>query len=107
MGAPAGGSYDFTFKLFDASAGGAQIGADIVLKDVPVTNGIFTVTLDFGEAAFAGGGRRFLEIAVRAGAGTGAFTVLSPRQEITNPPFSIRSLSASSANFRNFKPPKP
>jgi hypothetical protein len=101
MSAAANGNYDFTFRLFDAAADGTQVGTDIVLDNVQVTGGIFTVKLDFDAASFTGGAARFLEIAVRSGASTGAFTVLAPRQEITSAPYSIKSLNSTSAETSN------
>lgn len=96
--AAANGQYDFTFRLFDAASGGTQIGADAFFDNVPVTGGIFTVNLDFGVSAFSNGAARFLEISVRTGASTGAFTALAPRQQMTSAPFAIRALSAASAD---------
>src|SRR5580765_1271989 len=93
----ANGAYDFTFRLYDALTGGSQVGSDITADDVAVTDGIFTVNLDFGAAAFTNGAPRFLEISVRPGVSTGAYTMLSPRQAITSAPHSIKSLSADNA----------
>lgn len=86
------GPYDFTFKLYDQLSGGSQIGTDIVIADANVAGGIFTVNLDFGAAAFTNGGPRFLQVEVRAGASTGAYTVLTPRQPITSAPYSVKSM---------------
>lgn len=47
-GDPANGPFDFEFKLFDAPAGGSQLGSTATLDDVTVLDGLFTVTLDFG-----------------------------------------------------------
>lgn len=93
---PANGSYDFQFKLFDALTGGTQIGSTLSPPNVPVSNGVFTVTLDFGSAAFPGA-NRFLDISVRL-AGGGAFIVLTPRQPITSTPYAIQSLNAANAS---------
>src|SRR5688572_28727617 len=46
-GAPASGNLDFEFALFDAAGCGKQLGPTITRSGVAVTNGIFTVTLDF------------------------------------------------------------
>ena len=54
------------------------------MKDKAVSNGLFTVRLDFG--AVSDGDARYLQIGVRPGSSTGAFTVLSPRQAITAAP---------------------
>ncbi len=94
---PANGAYDLQFRLFDALSGGAQIGATLTLANVAVSNGIFKVTLDFGAGAFPGA-NRFLEIAVRPGASSGAYTTLSPRQPVSSTPYSIKSLNAATAD---------
>lgn len=92
----ANGTYDLNFALFDAQAGGAQIGTTQTRPAVSVSNGIFTVELDFGANAFPGA-NRFLEIAVKRSTDAG-FTTLTPRQQITSSPYSIRSLSAAAAD---------
>ena len=91
--APASGSYDFEFALFDG--GGAQIGPTLARNGVAVAGGVFTVNLDFG-AGFPGA-TRFLEIRVRQ-SGAGAFATLSPRQPVTSAPYSIKSLTANTAD---------
>lgn len=93
---PANGTYDFEFRLFNALSGGAQQGATVTANDVVVSNGQFTVTLDFGAAAFPGADR-YLEIGVRAGASVGAYTLLAPRQQLNSTPYAIQSLNAASA----------
>jgi hypothetical protein len=87
-GNPANGEYDFEFKLYDASSGGTQIGSTVTLGDVTVTEGLFTVKLDFGSGAF-NGDARWLDIGVRPGASTGAYTTLDPRQGLTPSPYAL------------------
>ena len=96
-GSPANGAYDLQFKLFDALSGGAQVGSTINRDDLIVTAGTFTTALDFGAAAFPGA-NRWLEVSVRPGASTGAYTTLSPRQQITSVPYAIKSLNATTAD---------
>jgi hypothetical protein len=91
---PAGGNYDFEFALFDAVSGGTQIGSTVSLNSVEVTDGIFSVNLNFG-ANFPGA-NRYLEIHVRQ-TGGGAFTTLTPRQTITSTPYAVKSLNAENA----------
>src|SRR5947209_3746818 len=55
-GNPANGAYDLTFTLFNASSGGATLGASNVFNDLLISNGLFTVTLEFG-AQFDGNAR--------------------------------------------------
>jgi len=82
---PVNGNCDFQFGLWDAATDGAPIGAAQTLDSVSVTNGLFTVTLDFGATAFTSEAR-WLEIAVRCPSGSGGYTPLSPRQALTAAP---------------------
>jgi hypothetical protein len=95
-GTLANGNYDLQFSLWDGGSGGTQIGSTQTQNAVQVSNGIFSVTLDFGANAFSGGAR-FLEISTRP-AGVGSLTLLSPRQPVTSTPYAIRSLSSTTAN---------
>jgi hypothetical protein len=99
-GTPANGNYDFQFTLWDASSGGTQQPqpnpVTVTRANVSVSNGAFTVQIDFGANAFPGADR-FLEISARP-TGGGSFTLLSPRQPITSTPYAIRSLTAASAD---------
>jgi len=90
---PPTAAYDFEFKLYDALANGTQLGATQQLLGVQVTNGIFTVKLNFG-AQFPGAAR-FIEISVKNMAGP--FTVLAPRQSISSTPYAVKSVNADSA----------
>jgi trimeric autotransporter adhesin len=101
-GVPSNGSYELEFKLYDAASGGTEqpqpspvtiqfTGA----QAVAVVNGLFTVQLDFGAAAFPGAAR-YLEVGVRK-AGEPTFTTLTPRQPISSTPYAIRSVSAATA----------
>jgi hypothetical protein len=84
-GVPANGIYDFTFILYDASVGGSQSGPIITRNDVTVTNGLFSVTLDFGD--IFSGTQYYLDISVRPGASSGSYTPLTPRQPLTATPY--------------------
>ena len=92
-GSPANGTYDFQFKLYDAASSGTQVGSTITMEDVTITDGLFTVALDFGSNAFTGDAR-YLEIGVRPGSSTGAYTTLTPRQALTATPYALFSLNA-------------
>jgi len=93
----ANGNYDFEFKLFTALTGGTQDGTPREVLNVAVSNGVFTVLVDFGAGAFPGADR-FLEIGVRP-AGGGAYTTLTPRQQVTITPYAIKSASATTSDF--------
>src|SRR5262245_48481365 len=61
-GNPAQGSYDLNFVLHDAASGGSPIGPVLSRPATLVSNGLFTVPLDFGNQF--PGADRWLEIAV-------------------------------------------
>lgn len=94
-GNQANGNFDFEFRLFDAPTGGSQTpNIEVVRPNVPVVNGLFTVSLDFGNSF--PGPDRWLEIRVRT-AGGGGFTILDPRQKLGRTPYAIQSLTATNA----------
>ncbi len=95
-GAPANGIFDLRFSLHDAATNGASIGS-LTNAATPVSNGLFTVALDFGAGAFPGADR-WLELAVRTNGNPGAFTALTPRQALASTPYALRSLKAGSAD---------
>jgi hypothetical protein len=85
------GSYDFVFTLCSDSTAVSTVGTPQTLLGVPVTNGLFTVRLDFGSGAFDGNAR-WLDIQVRV-AGGGGYTTLAPRQLVTASPYAVRSFN--------------
>lgn len=109
---PTNGSYEMQFSLYNTSqpGTGVQIGTTQTISSVPVSNGIFTVQLDYGEAAFRPT-TVFIEMGVRPVGGAAAFTILGPRQQVTAAPFAIHStnadkaISASDADFFGGAPP--
>jgi hypothetical protein len=93
---PAGGTYDLRFTIYDSTNNpGIVIAGPITNSAVVVSNGLFTVMLDFGAGAFDGGDR-WLEIGVRTNA-VGAFSVLSPRQQLSATPYALRAANFSGA----------
>jgi hypothetical protein len=49
-GSPANGTYDLKFMLYSSGSGGNALSGPITNSPVGVTNGLFTVDLDFGSA---------------------------------------------------------
>lgn len=90
-GVPANGTFDFIFRLFDAATIGGQVGSTLTVNDLQVTNGLFTVQLNFGFAAYDGDAR-WVDVQVRPGASAGAYTLLTPRQSLTAAPFALYAL---------------
>ena len=63
-GVPASGSYDLRTAIYDASVNGGLLGSPLTNGTMAVSNGLFTVTLDFGAGVFTGASR-WLDLAVR------------------------------------------
>jgi hypothetical protein len=95
-GSPATGIYDLRFGLYDAATSGAQIRL-ITNAATAVSNGLFTVTLDFGATPFVGSAR-WLEIGVRITGAPTDFLTLAPRQPLTPTPYSLYAPAAGLAS---------
>ena len=88
QGQPANGAYDFSFRLLDGADPGtvSQVGSPLAVDNVDVSDGIFTVELDFGASPF-NGQALWLEISV---ARTGeTLTALAPTQPLTAVPAAL------------------
>lgn len=94
-GAPANGSYDLRFTVYDSDVGAGIVAGPLSITPVTVANGLFSVQVDFGAGVFTGPAR-WLEIGVRP-VGVGDYTTLAPRQELTSSPYAIRAASAGTA----------
>ncbi len=96
-GTPANGNYDLTFAVFDADSAGLQVGATLTNSAAGVSNGLFTVALNFGAGVFTGPAR-WLEIGVKSNGVAGAHTLLTPRQQLAPSPYAIFAGGAQTAN---------
>jgi len=96
MGGAANGSYDFQFIVFNVNSNGVSVGPVLTNAAVSVTNGLFTTTLDFGAGVFTGA-NLWLDISVRTN-GSGVFSELVPRQQLTPTPYAIFANTASNVN---------
>jgi hypothetical protein len=89
-GSPANGNYGLTFMLFNNLGG--QSGDALTNTATAVSNGLFSVPLDFGPGVF-NGSNLWLQIGVRTNGG-GAFTPLAPMQPVLAAPYSIMAGTA-------------
>ena len=92
--ARANGTYDLTFTLQSAISGATQVGGLVTKNSTPVSNGLFTVSLDFSNQF--PGANRWLEISVKTN-GAASFTTLAPRQALAATPYAVTALSAGTA----------
>src|SRR5215469_6099249 len=86
-GSLASGTYNFQFTLYTNSSGGVAVAGPVTNSAVAVTNGLFTVTIDFGSSVW-NGQTNWLQIAVQTN-GASSFSSLAPRQELTPAPYAI------------------
>ena len=92
-GSPINDNCDFRFSLWDAAGsgspptGGNLIGSPQTKTGIAVTNGLFTVQLDFAAGAFQGDAR-WLQIAVKC-TGDASYNTLSLRQPLTPAPYAL------------------
>src|SRR5215475_3316962 len=95
---PAGGLYDLSFTIYDSTnSPGVLLAGPLTNAATAVSNGLFTVMLDFGPGVFTGN-NRWLEIGVRTSGG-GAFTTLTPRQPLSPSPYAIFSGGVNAAGI--------
>lgn len=98
-GAPFTGTADIRYRLWSSETLSTPLFAATDLLEasfVPVTNGVFTVELPLASLA-AVDRQLFLDVAVRAPAGSGAFVKLSPRQPLRPASQSLYALQAETA----------
>jgi hypothetical protein len=92
---PVDDTVDMSFALYETEAGGAPVGGPIAMTGVNVVDGLFQVTLDFGDQAYASGLWLAIEVAGEP---------LAPRQAITGAPFAISAAPGSASNWERSGP---
>src|SRR6267154_4829095 len=85
-----GTNYGMVFYLYDAPTNGNLLG-NLGIVSVSVSNGVFTVPLDFGSNF--PGADRCLEITVQKNGG--GFSTLAPRQKLSPTPYAITAANVS------------
>jgi trimeric autotransporter adhesin len=92
----ANGYYNFQFTLYGTPSGGTvlfdTLPSDNTLN-VLVTNGLFTVTLDFGPGVFTGASY-YLQTAVATNTSS-SYTPLAPRTQILPVPYAVYAETAN------------
>lgn len=93
-GNPANGVYDFRLRLYNSPVAGAQVGPAVTSDDQNVVNGLYTLSLDFGNVF--NGTAYYMAVEYRPGASNGAYTLLNPRQALTPAAYSQFARAAGS-----------
>lgn len=98
-GQPANGLYDFRAQVYNRATpgepGDTLVSSTLTFTAVPVSNGLFTLTLDFGTGPF-NGEDRWLMLQVRTNNAPG-YTVLTPRQPVSATPYALWAANAGQA----------
>jgi hypothetical protein len=99
QGEPYSGTVDLAFRLFDDPAEGNQISNDLVFMNLEMTDGLCSVSLDFGPDVFLGS-ERWLEIEVDG-------VTLEPRQLLNAAPYALFALAGNEGPEGPPGPPGP
>jgi len=99
-GTPANGYYDLVFSVYASSNGTSDFFAFYTNSAVTVSNGLFTVPVDFGAFVFSGPDR-WLQIDARTN-GSGPYAPLSPREKLTPTPYAITAENVASGGLAGF-----
>jgi hypothetical protein len=91
---PANGNYDIRCAFFSVVEGGTSINF-VNFASVPVTNGIFSVTINSADSfLFPPLSNRWIEFSVKKSGVAGAMTTLAPRQIVSFVPYALSSINA-------------
>jgi hypothetical protein len=101
---PVTGLFDLTFSLYNDSVGSSLRAGPVTNSAVPVTNGLFTVLVNFGAGVFTGSSN-WLSIGVRSNGTAVAFSPLTPLQQVTPTPYAIFAEGANAAGLSGSIPP--
>jgi len=91
---PANGAYDIRCTFFSVAEGGTS-STFVNFASVPVTNGIFSVTISSADSfLFPPLSNRWIEFSVKKSGVAGAMTTLAPRQIVSFVPYALSSINA-------------
>jgi len=92
---PVDDTCDFRLSLWDDLSAGSQVGSTLELTGETVSDGLFTIDLDFG--AIFDGTALWLQVGVKC-SGDPDFTDLTPRQALNPTPYAFYSQQAGDAD---------
>lgn len=92
-GSPVTGPYDFQFALYNLANGGSAVDT-LTQSGLTVSEGLINASLDFTDVPY-NGQALWVEVRVRPGGSSGAYTTLAPRQALTPTPYALFALSGN------------
>ncbi|HWY88601.1 MAG TPA: hypothetical protein VNX28_17950, partial [Gemmataceae bacterium] len=90
---PGNGNYYMNVSLYDAATNGTMLASQF-FNTVAVSNGLFTINIDFGASAFDGN-PRWLQIGLESYAPSAPWVNLTPRQPVLPAPYAITAANLS------------
>ncbi len=103
-GNPVAGPCILRFSLYQSAANEDPVGTPQTANGVMPDDGYFSVELDFGTDAFTGDAR-YMKIEVDCG--SGSYTALSPRVELTPAPYAFYAVSTGALHGREVSDSSP
>ncbi len=88
-------NHDFHFILYRSQTGGLPVWESDIFLNIPVNDGIFSVTLDPNNMEIFDGKPLYIEVAVRPVGSSIPLIRIPPRQAITPSPYVIKALHHS------------
>ena len=95
---PANGLYDIECWFYTVPVGGSPDFGSRAFPSTQVTNGIFTLTSDFGNVYSSPLTDQWIEFRVKPAGAQMPLTTLAPRQRIAFAPLAVSSISAENAS---------
>ncbi|MFA6043913.1 MAG: hypothetical protein WC718_02915 [Phycisphaerales bacterium] len=83
------GAVDVRFTPYATQTGGSPLTTPATQANVPVANGLFATTVDFGAAPFTTNRAVWVQIEVASPAGSDQFRAINGRQRLSPTPFSL------------------
>jgi len=97
-GSPANGTYDLRFILYTTQAGAVQVGNPVERLNVNISNGSYSVDIDFGSMPFTTQSVLWVDISYKL-AGGGGYTFTGVREQIKASGYAIRAHYATTAGY--------
>ena len=100
QGVPVYGHYDLEFTLYDTPNDVNLVASPIIIKDVNVIDGHYSVELDFGAGLF-GSQTRWLEIWKKSAGSEDSYEMSGQREKLSPVPYSLYAHDSNSLTVGN------
>jgi hypothetical protein len=98
-GVPANGSYDLRFILYTTQGGAVQVGNPVERLNIDVSNGTYSVDIDFGAMPFTTQTELWVDVSYKLAGNGGGYIFTGVRDQMKASPYAIRAYYATTANY--------